>query len=56
MPLEAEKRHRADFGERPLLEVEPMAPEIPLENQRPAAYVHSLHVEREIQRIKKTEV
>jgi len=33
----------------------PMAPEIPLENQRPAAYVHSLHVEREIQRIKKTE-
>ncbi len=33
----------------------PMAPEIPLENQRPAAFVHSLHVEREIQRIKKTE-
>ena len=33
----------------------PMAPEIPLENQRPAAYVHSLHVEREIQRIKKAE-
>jgi hopanoid biosynthesis associated radical SAM protein HpnH len=33
----------------------PMAPEISLENQRPAAYVHSLHVEREIQRIKKTE-
>jgi hopanoid biosynthesis associated radical SAM protein HpnH len=33
----------------------PMAPEIPLDNQRPAAYVHSLHVEREIQRIKKTE-
>src|SRR5208337_4820936 len=33
----------------------PMAPEIPLENQRPAAYVHSFHVEREIQRIKKTE-
>lgn len=29
--------------------------EIPLENQRPAAYVHSLHVEREVQRIKKTE-
>ena len=23
----------------------PMAPEIALENQRPAAYVHSLHVE-----------
>ena len=33
----------------------PMAPEIPLENQRPAAYVHSLHVEREVQRIQKTE-
>ena len=33
----------------------PMAPEIPLENQRPAAYVHSLHVEREVQRIHKTE-
>ena len=33
----------------------PMAPEIPLENQRPAAYVHSLHVEREVQRIKQTE-
>ena len=33
----------------------PMAPEISLENQRPAAYVHSLHVEREIQRSKQTE-
>jgi hopanoid biosynthesis associated radical SAM protein HpnH len=33
----------------------PMAPEIPLENQRPASFVHSLHVEREIQRIEKTE-
>ena len=33
----------------------PMASEIPLENQRPAAYVHSLHVEREVQRIQKTE-
>jgi len=33
----------------------PMAPEIPLENQRPAAYVHSLHVEREVQRIQKAE-
>ncbi len=33
----------------------PMAPEIPLENQRPASYVHSLHVEREVQRIQKTE-
>ncbi len=33
----------------------PMAPEIPLENQRPAAFVHSLHVERETQRIKKAE-
>jgi len=33
----------------------PMAPEIPLGNQRPAAYVHSLHVEREVQRIKKAE-
>ena len=33
----------------------PMAPEISLENQRPAAYVHSLHVEREIHRIEQTE-
>ncbi len=33
----------------------PMAPEIPLENQRRASYVHSLHVEREIERVKKTE-
>ena len=33
----------------------PMAPEIPLENQRRATYVHSLHVEREIQRVEKTE-
>ncbi len=33
----------------------PMAPEIPLENQRRASYVHSLHVEREVDRVKKTE-
>ena len=33
----------------------PMAPEIPLENQRRASYLHSLHVEREIERVKKTE-
>ncbi len=33
----------------------PMAPEIPLENQRRATYVHSLHVEREVERVKKTE-
>ncbi len=33
----------------------PMAPEISLENQRPAAFVHSLHVERELKRIEKTE-
>ena len=33
----------------------PMAPEISLKDQRPAAYVHSLHVEREIHRIEQTE-
>ncbi len=33
----------------------PMAPEIPLDKQRPAAYVHSLHVERELANIKKAE-
>ena len=33
----------------------PMAPEISLDNQRPAAYVHSLHVERELARIEQTE-
>ncbi len=33
----------------------PMAPEISLENQRPASYIHSLHVERELQRIEKAE-
>ena len=33
----------------------PMAPEISLKNQRPAAYVHSLHVERELHRIQQTE-
>jgi hopanoid biosynthesis associated radical SAM protein HpnH len=33
----------------------PMAPEIPLQNQRPAAFLHSLHVERETQRIEKAE-
>jgi hopanoid biosynthesis associated radical SAM protein HpnH len=33
----------------------PMAPEIALDKQRPAAYVHSLHVERELQRIKEAE-
>ena len=33
----------------------PMAPEIPLENQRRATYVHSLHIEREVQRVEKTE-
>ena len=33
----------------------PMAPEISLKNQRPAAYVHSLHVERELHRIEQTE-
>jgi hopanoid biosynthesis associated radical SAM protein HpnH len=32
-----------------------MAPEISLSNQRPASYVHSLHVERELQRIEKAE-
>jgi len=30
----------------------PMAPEIALDKQRPAAYVHSLHVERELARLK----
>jgi hopanoid biosynthesis associated radical SAM protein HpnH len=29
----------------------PMAPEIPLDGQRPAAYVHSMHVERELAQI-----
>ncbi len=33
----------------------PMAPEIALDKQRPAAYVHSLHVERELARLKKSE-
>jgi hopanoid biosynthesis associated radical SAM protein HpnH len=33
----------------------PMAQEIALDKQRPAAYVHSLHVERELHRIKETE-
>jgi hopanoid biosynthesis associated radical SAM protein HpnH len=33
----------------------PMAPEIALDQQRPAAYVHSLHVERELARIKREE-
>jgi hopanoid biosynthesis associated radical SAM protein HpnH len=33
----------------------PMAPEIALDKQRPAAYVHSLHVERELQRIEEAE-
>jgi hopanoid biosynthesis associated radical SAM protein HpnH len=33
----------------------PMAPEIALDKQRPAAYVHSLHVERELTRIKQAE-
>ena len=33
----------------------PMAPEIPLENQRPAEFVFSRHVEHEITRIRETE-
>ncbi len=33
----------------------PMAPEIPLDKQRPAADVHSLHVERELGRVKREE-
>jgi len=33
----------------------PMAPEIALDKQRPAAYVHSLHVERELSRLKREE-
>jgi hopanoid biosynthesis associated radical SAM protein HpnH len=33
----------------------PMAPEIALDKQRPAAFVHSLHVERELARLKETE-
>ncbi len=33
----------------------PMAPEIALDKQRPAAYVHSLHVERELASLKKAE-
>jgi hypothetical protein len=33
----------------------PMAKEIPLDKQRPAAYVHSLHVERELANLKKPE-
>jgi hopanoid biosynthesis associated radical SAM protein HpnH len=33
----------------------PMAPEIALDKQRPAAYVHSLHVERELARLKRDE-
>jgi hopanoid biosynthesis associated radical SAM protein HpnH len=33
----------------------PMAPEIPLDKQRPAAHVHSLHVERELSRLKREE-
>ncbi len=33
----------------------PMAPEIALDKQRPAAFVHSLHVERELANIKKME-
>ncbi len=33
----------------------PMAPEIPLDKQRPAADVHSLHVERELSRLKREE-
>ena len=33
----------------------PMAPEISLDNQRPAADVHSLHVERELVRLKHEE-
>jgi hopanoid biosynthesis associated radical SAM protein HpnH len=33
----------------------PMAPEIALDKQRPAAYVHSMHVERELARLKREE-
>jgi hopanoid biosynthesis associated radical SAM protein HpnH len=33
----------------------PMAPEIPMDQQRSAAYVHSLHVERELARIQAEE-
>jgi hopanoid biosynthesis associated radical SAM protein HpnH len=33
----------------------PMAPEIALDKQRPAAFVHSLHVERELARLKQVE-
>jgi hypothetical protein len=33
----------------------PMAKEILLDKQRPAAYVHSLHVERELANLKKSE-
>jgi hopanoid biosynthesis associated radical SAM protein HpnH len=33
----------------------PMAPEIALDKQRPAAFVHSLHVERELARLKQAE-
>jgi hopanoid biosynthesis associated radical SAM protein HpnH len=33
----------------------PMAPEIALDKQRPAAFVHSLHVERELARLKEAE-
>ena len=33
----------------------PMAPEIALDKQRPAADVHSLHVERELGRLKHEE-
>jgi hopanoid biosynthesis associated radical SAM protein HpnH len=33
----------------------PMAPEIALDKQRPAVYVHSLHVERELARVKEAE-
>jgi hopanoid biosynthesis associated radical SAM protein HpnH len=33
----------------------PMAPEIALDKQRPASFVHSLHVERELARLKQAE-
>jgi hypothetical protein len=33
----------------------PMAPEIPLDRQRPAEYVFSSHVERALEEIKKTQ-
>jgi hopanoid biosynthesis associated radical SAM protein HpnH len=33
----------------------PMAPEIALDKQRPAAFVHSLHVERELARLKQAQ-